>query len=849
MKTVKINKNIETILNVTKNVIKESEEFNDYYKNKDNNLYHSQLPLLMQRSRIREALYFKNKNEIKDLIVQRTTTDGKDSNDNILREEEEKNYNKQPLAEIRKLQVRSKKLPPLCPFYNNKGELLPEVVSTSKALLTNFDSDSKFNLTNITYGNNLPNWHFLTPMNKSKIKNINLYENIEIHYEEMQNEVLFEENYKTLKYNYSDIYNRKEYYKELINNLVEEIKKLTKETNLIEEGNKIVKNQETQKEKIFEWGKNKQKISLSLNSINIKIKSLHNSKLFFECNLPINLIPLLYFKDFEKFKLIIMALIQWNEKSQKFEKEQNMYTVINNLLTNCSEFKSKFDLLEDIENKEEKIEPLPELKKAATVGKIGVKNFVHNLAKSMMNIGTGNSNTLFAGTNVDIIQKRKIKKKSFNLNPKKEKEDLYLNYNIINFFWKTANNLFEVSVETPLIIFNIPSCNITIKQYIDFELLFYLFSINFESWDFYIIKYISSFKIFRIILSQMASLNQKKNINIFLEKRKIKNYDFSDEKITNILTLNKNLDISEKPKQKKVVSDFDKILEENQEHNGDSDEENLIKDKNIINTVQTEETFKPTNDNSKNEKKIRNEINTIIEQKCFRALVTVTDMNKFIANEYMIHFNYKQFNKFKFMEKYMDKITFLIKFIDVNYENSTIKFDYDSLNSFKEKAWVSQLEKYNKNIKLNLISDNNHNITNNNSPKVNKENKIKFSPKKNKKKNIKRNSPKKEDEKMLQKDNINNNPNKVEFIGDSNKSTLSVEIKEPAIILKYLENKGNMKLRKFNILAPDEKKLVLDQKNIIDIFNNLCELSQEYIKKDNEKKIEINKHPEKNLFY
>ena len=48
----------------------------------------------------------------------------------------------------------------------------------------------------------------------------------------------------------------------------------------------------------------------------------------------------------------------------------------------------------------------------------------------------------------------------------------------------------------------------------------------------------------------------------------------------------------------------------------------------------------------------------MIEQKCFRAIVTVTDMDKLTANEYIIHFNYKQFNKFKFMEKYMNKITF-----------------------------------------------------------------------------------------------------------------------------------------------------------------------------------------------
>ena len=65
MKTPKLNKNIESILSVTKNVIKKSNEFNEYYKLKDNNLYQSQLPLLMQRSRLKEALYIKNKKKYK----------------------------------------------------------------------------------------------------------------------------------------------------------------------------------------------------------------------------------------------------------------------------------------------------------------------------------------------------------------------------------------------------------------------------------------------------------------------------------------------------------------------------------------------------------------------------------------------------------------------------------------------------------------------------------------------------------------------------------------------------------------------------------------------------------------
>lgn len=205
-----------------------------------------------------------------------------------------------------------------------------------------------------------------------------------------------------------------------------------------------------------------------------------------------------------------MSLIHWDEETKKFELEENIYIIINNLLNNCKELKIKNDLLEELEISDDKIaQPAPEFKKANTCGKNLMKNASHNLAKSMF-AGVGSNNTLFAGTNVDIIQKKKIEKTKFKLNSKEEKDDDYLYFNIFNFYWKTQENLFKVCIESPLIIFNIPSYNIIVKQYIDFELLFYLFSINFDTWDFYVIKNISSFKIFRIILSQISSFNRKK---------------------------------------------------------------------------------------------------------------------------------------------------------------------------------------------------------------------------------------------------------------------------------------------------------------------------------------------------
>ena len=139
-----------------------------------------------------------------------------------------------------------------------------------------------------------------------------------------------------------------------------------------------------------------------------------------------------------------MSLIHWDEKTKKFELEENIYIIINNLLNNCKELKLKNDILEELEISDDKIaQPAQEFKKANTYGKNLMKNASHNLAKSMF-AGVGSNNTLFAGTNVDIIQKKKIEKTKFKLNSKEEKDDDYLYFNIFNFYWKTQENLFKV---------------------------------------------------------------------------------------------------------------------------------------------------------------------------------------------------------------------------------------------------------------------------------------------------------------------------------------------------------------------------------------------------------------------
>ena len=123
-------RSVGSILQVTKNIIQQNENFYDYYINKDNSLYHKQLPLLVRRTKL-QALVLYNKESKKQ----------QDNNYPLTL-----NQSQELLDDIRNAQIRSKKLPPLCPFYNEKGELVPSVVKTSRVYNRyNFDQIERMN--------------------------------------------------------------------------------------------------------------------------------------------------------------------------------------------------------------------------------------------------------------------------------------------------------------------------------------------------------------------------------------------------------------------------------------------------------------------------------------------------------------------------------------------------------------------------------------------------------------------------------------------------------------------------------------------------------------------------------
>ena len=47
------------------------------------------------------------------------------------------------------------------------------------------------------------------------------------------------------------------------------------------------------------------------------------------------------------------------------------------------------------------------------------------------------------------------------------------------------------------------------------------------------------------------------------------------------------------------------------------------------------------------------------------------------------------------MEKYIDKISFLIKLININYIKKSVNIDYKSIDNFDEDEWIKDFNQYN----------------------------------------------------------------------------------------------------------------------------------------------------------
>ena len=289
-------------------------------------------------------------------------------------------------------------------------------------------------------------------------------------------------------------------------------------------------------------------------------------------------------------------------------------------------------------------------------------------------------------TNVGDESNRYNIKSSKSIYPS-PKENNYINYNEFKFLWLTPNDAFNVTIKMPLITFVVPKNNITVKKYIDFELLFYLYQNDFSFWDFFIVKYLTSFKSFRSLLEDINAIHEISNKKFYLTYPKIKSYSFNNYKFVNIVSI----------RYKDILDNFIDGLKNSSEEK----KENKIKNdsdnnKDNTNNAETNNTEPKTKDEATQISKVEEKLHTsTLIQKSFIAIIRFADNKTLMADEFKIYFNFSQFQKFQKLEKFIDKISFLIKFIDINYIHKKVNINYKYLDSFNENEWIKDFEQYN----------------------------------------------------------------------------------------------------------------------------------------------------------
>ena len=677
---MKLCEDIENILQVTKNTVQLSDNFHDYYINQRNDLYVKQLPILTRKNNKTVVSIRNNENEN---MKNESEDDPEKLVDNKIESVPDS------LENIRNPKIRSKKLPPLCPFYSNKGELLRVVVTTSKINHKKFFSEN--------FGSLSPSRNHVKMLNPPNIYANCLTEpsisKTEINFSNFEKDFFYEPEYESLVYQTDEIFCQKEKYIEFIKNKIEELKTIDLNDNII------------RKQKIFDQNKTKKHISLAFNSLKVKIyeidkKNENNEKIevtedapVFEYSLPFSLLPLFYYRGEEKFKKIISKLIYYDGNLNKFNLNENPEKIFKDILKNCIEYNEvlkneQLKKLNEAKQNSEEVSRSSKKKFSLTVKKNQNKadknshkyniNFGSTIADNKGGQGMEQKFMNMYITNID--NKRDLDITKFKIYPN-IKETNFLNYNIFEFYWLSENRTFKVFIVSPLIEVIIKTNNIKVKKFIDFELLFYLYQNNFNNWDFYLVKYLSSYKSFRNLLEEINSVNGASNKNFYLKQPKIKYYLYNNIEITNIITVVKK-DILENLVQ---GLGLDNIQEDT---NAEQGKDGLMEIGGTAIDVDN-------NDNEEKKEKSDEFENYVVNQRCFTATVRFIDNKTFKANEFTIFFNFNQFKKFEAIEKYVDKVSFLIKFLDINYANKGVSMNYLGVDDFDEEKWIEDHNHFN----------------------------------------------------------------------------------------------------------------------------------------------------------
>ena len=282
----------------------------------------------------------------------------------------------------------------------------------------------------------------------------------------------FDIDYSGLKYNGTEIFSNKSRYQKIIIDKIDLLKK------------GIFDKKTIKLEKDFIYGSEGKKINLSLTSLTISIEDMalppekQNKNL--KLNLPFSLLPLFYYKGIDIFQKLLAFIIKVGKDFEKISFDEKALEIA-------------LDTISEYQFNEQQF-------------KTDQTNCKDNLKYE------------------DLFS------------PILKRNNNFLNFNTFIFFWVTNTKSLVTKVSLPCIHLDILDNNITIKSYIDYELLFYLFEKDFQYWEFYIIKYLSTYSKYRNIFEQLDSNSKINNQTFYFKEPKIKMNTFAQEVLYNMYT-------------------------------------------------------------------------------------------------------------------------------------------------------------------------------------------------------------------------------------------------------------------------------------------------------------------------
>ena len=234
-------------------------------------------------------------------------------------------------------------------------------------------------------------------------------------------------------------------------------------------------------------------------------------------------------------------------------------------------------------------------------------------------------------------KKIKIRHSNYDLRNKQiKKKDI--NYSEYSFIWETPNKSYKVRIIMPLIIFWSEHIQKNVITFCDKELFLFLLKNNFINWDYYILYYLFSLKLFRLIILKGLSFYSKYNIK------------------------NHGIDILYMKHPLTYINENTMLLNINR------------KIYNQYNDNQESYKFFYTDNFS---------INSIIDFHSFHIFIENDKLNKNICYEFCL--NFKQMFYLINISYYENLEKFLPKIIQINFEERKINIDFSVLEYFSNK--------------------------------------------------------------------------------------------------------------------------------------------------------------------